>query len=281
MVSRGTNSCNSIETKDYLVTQESFVIEEKEKGISFTRPVIADEEIDKYYNTTDYLSHSSNKTLMSFFFNLFSKIMVKKKTSFMLGLGGASAYLDYGCGVGKLISSMNKKGVASYGYDTSLLAISICNNKSLNASSNLDDLPNQYNLISFWHSLEHVSDHTKVLKKTKKMLSKNGTMVVALPNYDSFDAKFYSKFWAAYDTPRHRVHFTKKGFIKVASQLGFEVVKTKPLFLDSFYISMMSEKYKQSLFYFLKGLFIGALSNLCFLFTKQASSHVYVLKNLK
>ena len=281
MVSRGTNNRNSIETKDYLVTRESFVVEEKEKGISFTHPVVADEIIDKYYNTTAYLSHSSNKTLISFFFDFFSNIMVKKKASFMLGLGRVNTYLDYGCGIGKLISSMNKKGVASYGYDTSSLAISVCNNKSLNASSNLDDLPNKYDLISFWHSLEHVSDYTKVLKKTKKMLSKNGTMVVALPNYASFDAKFYSKFWAAYDTPRHRVHFTKKGFIKAASQLGFEVVKTKPLFLDSFYISMMSEKHKQSLFYFLKGFFIGALSNLSFLFTKQASSHVYVLKNLK
>ena len=281
MVSRGTNNRNSIETKDYLVTRESFVVEEKEKGISFTHPVVADEIIDKYYNTTAYLSHSSNKTLISFFFDFFSNIMVKKKASFMLGLGRVNTYLDYGCGIGKLISSMNKKGVASYGYDTSSLAISVCNNKSLNASSNLDDLPNKYDLISFWHSLEHVSDYTKVLKKTKKMLSKNGTMVVALPNYASFDAKFYSKFWAAYDTPRHRVHFTKKGFIKAASQLGFEVVKTKPLFLDSFYISMMSEKYKLSLFYFLKGFFIGALSNLSFLFTKQASSHVYVLKNLK
>ena len=281
MVSRGTNSSNSIETKDYLVTHEPFFVEEKENGISFTHPVVADEEIDKYYNTADYLSHSSNKTLMSFFFNFFSKIMVKKKTFFMLGLGGVNTYLDYGCGVGKLIDSMNKKGVASYGYDTSSLAISVCKDKSLSASSSLDDLPNQYDLISFWHSLEHVSDYAKALKKSKQMLSKNGNVVVALPNYDSFDAKFYSKFWAAYDAPRHRVHFTKKGFIKAAGQLGFDVVKTKPLFLDSFYISMMSEKYKQSLFYFLKGFFIGAFSNLCFFFTKQASSHVYVLKNLK
>ena len=247
MVSHGTNSSNSIETKDYLVTHESFVVEEKENGISFTHPVVADEEIDKYYNTTDYLSHSSNKTLMSFFFDFFSKIMVKKKTSFMLGLGGVNTYLDYGCGVGKLIDSMNKKGVASCGYDTSSLAVSVCKNKSLSASSSLDDLPNQYDLISFWHSLEHVSDYAKALKKTKQMLSKNGNVVVALPNYDSFDAKFYSKFWAAYDTPRHRVHFTKKGFVKAASKLGFDVVKTKPLFLDSFYVSMMSEKYKQSL----------------------------------
>jgi len=281
MVSRGTNSGNSIETRDYLVTNELFFVEEKENGISFTYPVVADEEIDKYYNTTDYLSHSSNKTLMSFFFDFFSKIMVKKKTSFMLQLGGVNTYLDYGCGVGKLINSMNKKGVASYGYDTSSLAVSVCKNKSLSASSNLEDLPNQYDLISFWHSLEHVSDYAKALNKTKQMLSKNGTVIVALPNYDSFDSKFYSKFWAAYDTPRHRVHFTKKGFVKAANKLGFEVVKAKTLFLDSFYISMMSEKYKQSLFYFLKGFFIGTLSNLCFFFTKQASSHVYVLKNLK
>jgi 2-polyprenyl-3-methyl-5-hydroxy-6-metoxy-1,4-benzoquinol methylase len=207
--------------------------------------------------------------------------MVKNKTSFMLRLGTVSTYLDYGCGVGKLINSMKKKGVASYGYDTSSLAVSACNNKSLKASSNLGDLPNQFDLISFWHSLEHVSDYTKVLKKTKQILSKNGSLVVALPNYDSFDAKFYSKFWAAYDTPRHRVHFTKKGFVKAAKQLGFDVVKVKPLFLDSFYISMMSEKYKQSFFYFLKGLIIGALSNFSFFFSKQASSHVFVLKNLK
>jgi 2-polyprenyl-3-methyl-5-hydroxy-6-metoxy-1,4-benzoquinol methylase len=183
MVSRGTNNRNSIETKDYLVTRESFVVEEKEQGISFTHPVVADEIIDKYYNTTAYLSHSSNKTLISFFFDFFSNIMVKKKTSFMLGLGCVNTYLDYGCGIGKLISSMNKKGVASYGYDTSSLAISVCNNKSLNASSNLDDLPNKYDLISFWHSLEHVSDYKKVLKKTKKMLSKNGTMVVSTQNF--------------------------------------------------------------------------------------------------
>lgn len=281
MVSRGTNTRNSIETKDYLVTHEPFFIEEKVKGISFTHPVVTDEKIEKYYNTIDYLSHSSNKTLMSVLFDFFSKIMLKKKTSFMLKLGPVNAYLDYGCGIGKLVSSMNKKGVASYGYDTSALAVSACKSKSLKVSSNLNDLPNQYDLISFWHSLEHVSDYVKVLNKTKQILSKNGTVVVALPNYDSFDAKFYSKFWAAYDTPRHRVHFTKKGFVKAASQLGFDVVKTKPLFLDSFYISMMSEKYKQSLFYFLKGFFVGALSNLFFFFTKQASSHIFVLKNLK
>lgn len=281
MVSRGTNICNSIETKDYLVSNETFLVEEKEIGISFTKPVVNDEKIEKYYNTTDYLPHSSNKTLMSFLFDFFSKIMVKNKTSFMLRLGAVNTYLDYGCGVGKLIKSMKKKGVESYGYDTSSLAVSACNNKSLKASSNLDDLPNQFDLISFWHSLEHVSDYTKALKKTKQILSKNGSVVVALPNYDSFDAKFYSKFWAAYDTPRHRVHFTKKGFVKAAKQLGFDVVKIKPLLLDSFYISMMSEKYKQSFFYFLKGLFIGALSNIFFFFSKQASSHVFVLKNLK
>ena len=73
---------------------------------------------------------------------------------------------------------MKKKGVASYGYDTSSLAVSVCNNKSLKASHNLDDLPNQFDLISFWHSLEHVSDYTKALKKTKQILSKNGSVVV-------------------------------------------------------------------------------------------------------
>ena len=104
---------------------------------------------------------------------------------------------------------------------------------------------------------------------------------MALPNYDSFDAKFYSKFWAAYDTPRHRVHFTKKGFIKAASQLGFDVVKTKPLFLDSFYISMMSEKYKQSLFYFLKGLFYWRTLKSFFPFHKTSKLTRLCVKKLK
>ena len=109
MVSRGTNSCSSIETKDYLVSNETFIVEEKEKGISFTKPVVNDEKIERYYNTIDYLPHSSNETLMSFLFDFFSKIMVKNKTSFMLSLGAVNTYLDYGCGVGKLINSMKKK----------------------------------------------------------------------------------------------------------------------------------------------------------------------------
>ena len=85
-------------------------------------------------------------------------------------------------------------------------------------------------------------------------------------------------FWAAYDVPRHRFHYSVRGIKKLMKSHGFECLKTKPMLLDAFYISIMSEKYKKSKLSFVKGIMVGLISNLIGLFNSSYSSSVFVFK---
>ena len=75
----------------------------------------------------------------------------------------------------------------------------------------------KYDVITCWHSLEHVHEPWVYLDKIKKSLTVDGFLIVALPNYQSTDAKIYKEFWAAYDTPRHLYHFTIKSMNKTTT----------------------------------------------------------------
>ena len=87
-------------------------------------------------------------------------------------------------------------------------------------------------------------------------------MLVAVPNLASFDAAYYGPYWAAYDVPRHLWHFTPQGLQERVETQGFRLLKTYPLWFDSFYISILSETYANNKFAFLRGLFVGLYSNI-------------------
>jgi 2-polyprenyl-3-methyl-5-hydroxy-6-metoxy-1,4-benzoquinol methylase len=128
-----------------------------------------------------------------------------------------------------------------------------------------------------YHVLEHVPDVEKQKEKILELLQPNGVLILALPNYESFDAKFYGKYWAGYDVPRHLFHFNKKA-VRSLFEKDFEIIKMKPMWFDSFYVSILSSRYKKSLFPFFSGMFIGLLSNLIAMSTKEPSSITYILK---
>ena len=104
-------------------------------------------------------------------------------------------------------------------------------------------------------------------------------MIIAVPNYKSFDAKYYKEFWAAYDVPRHLWHFNQESISKLVAKQNMKVEKIKPMLFDSFYVSMLSEKYKTGTMNLVKGFWSGLRSNIKYLSTKEASSLIYVVKN--
>lgn len=118
----------------------------------------------------------------------------------------------------------------------------------------------------------------KQILKFSSILDVDGTLIIAVPNYRSYDAEHYKEYWAAYDVPRHLWHFSRTSMDKVFDTYGFEVVKTKPMFFDAFYVSLLSEKYKTKKSNFVSAFFIGLFSNLKGLRTKEHSSIIYILK---
>lgn len=151
--------------------------------------------------------------------------------------------------------------------------------KKMELLSNLDQIKNKkFQVITLWHVLEHLPDLNDDIQKIKSLLNEEGTLVIAVPNFKSFDANYYKEFWAAYDVPRHLWHFSTKSIEGIFAKHGMRLIKKSPMWFDAFYVSLLSEKYKSGNSNFLRALFVGFKSNVLGLITKEYSSVIYILK---
>ena len=132
-----------------------------------------------------------------------------------------------------------------------------------------------------WHVLEHVPDLENQIIELKRLIKPNGTILIAVPNFKSFDANYYKEFWAAYDVPIHFWHFSKTAIEKLFAKQNLNLAKVLPMKFDSFYVSLLSEKYKTGKMNFIKAFFIGLKSNWKGTKNNEFSSHIYVIKNTK
>ena len=131
-----------------------------------------------------------------------------------------------------------------------------------------------------WHVLEHVPDVSAQIKELKRLLKPAGTIVIAVPNFNSFDAKHYKDFWAAYDVPRHLWHFSRLSIEKLFEREKLQLLETRPMLFDAFYVSLLSEKYKTGKMNFVSAFFIGLKSNWKARTTNEYSSHIYIIKKI-
>ena len=191
--------------------------------------------------------------------------------------------LDIGCGTGDFLETAQQNKWQVSGIEPNEKARQIANKKTNQSVYETKDLSkfahNSFDVITLWHVLEHLPNLEDHIETFKKLLKPNGTLVIAVPNYNSFDAKYYKQFWAAYDVPRHLWHFNQTSISKLVATQSFLVEKVKPMWFDAFYVSMLSEKYKSGKINPIKGFFIGLRSNMKALRSKEASSLIYIIKN--
>jgi len=265
--------------KDHFLTKESFSLIKYDKGVLRTMPDLSEKALSKYYESEQYASHNRVRGFLGSLYVFFSRMMLKFK------FGTIKRYLkkeglvvDFGCGNGDFVSYVSAQNKKVIGIENNKRAVEVCEKKQIKVLSSVSSVQSKINVITFWHSFEHLSNPEKVIKAVKKHTDKDSVVVVALPNYKSFDAKHYDRFWAAYDVPRHRFHYSKNGIKQTMKKFGFQCVKTKPMFLDAFYISMISEKYKSNKLFFIKGFVVGIISNLLGFFNSNYSSSLFVFK---
>ena len=146
-------------------------------------------------------------------------------------------------------------------------------------SSELENLsPNSFDVITLWHVLEHVSDLNSYISRLHKLLKDNGRLIVAVPNYKSYDAFYYKSFWAGFDVPRHLWHFDQNSMSNLFNKNNMHLEAIAPMKFDAFYVSLLSEKYKTGKMNYLRALYVGLLSNLKANRTKEFSSLIYTIK---
>lgn len=283
----GTANIKKIfEVRDYTVSNKKFSIwQNNELDFRFTNPVPDENEIKNYYQSEDYISHSEiKKGLINRLYLLARKWTVSSKKRLTNQLNKKKGYLlDVGCGAGFFLNHMKENGWKCSGIEADKRS----RNQTIEryglqiiAPSAISELESgKYNVITLWHVLEHIHELHSSMKEYFRLLAPGGRLILALPNYRSYDAEFYNENWAAYDVPRHLYHFTPEAVKNLLEKHNFKPELKKLMPLDAFYVSMLSEKYRNGSM--LRAIFIGFLSFLKSVFnTDRSSSVIYIAKKI-
>uniref|UniRef100_UPI004047E5E9 methyltransferase domain-containing protein n=1 Tax=Roseivirga sp. TaxID=1964215 RepID=UPI004047E5E9 len=271
-----------LESRDYFLTKQQFrIVTCSNCSLSFTNPRPEITELQKYYKSDNYISHSNKaNNLTNLLYKLVRSFTLWQKYKLIsrsLENPSHVDHLDYGCGTGHFINYTNSKGWNSIGYEPDSSAIKNNNQLIFNDISKISK-DHTFDVITLFHVLEHVSELNETLHLLISKLKPNGTLLLALPNHKSADAIHYAEYWAGYDLPRHLYHFSQESIDQLSIKHGIKIERTVPMFFDSFYVSILSEKYRNSNFAFLKGIFNGMRSNMKARNGMEYSSLVYLLK---
>lgn len=290
LVCQSSNTEHFLNCQDHFVSQEQFhIIQCKNCGFKFTADAPDIPAMGKYYKSDSYISHSdTQKGLVNKMYHKVRDIMLNRKRKLIDSVSDGKKLLDIGCGTGYFPDFMKHKGYQVTGIELDDDARNFAKKHFGLEVYHPDDLlgksvKESYDVITLWHVLEHLHESDKYIGWIKNALKVNGVLIIALPNCDSYDARSYGKFWAAYDVPRHLWHFTPDSFEKYLSGHGFKLKKIKRLPFDAYYNSLMSARYAGKFSPMVHGFFTGWISNLLSLFnSSKTSSVIYLLhKNEK
>ncbi len=260
------NISKFIDCKDFTVTKESFrIVQCNACQLKFTNPRPPEIAIGPYYQSEEYISHTATKKgIINRIYLIVRQYTLVKKVQLILRLVGKSKRVfDYGAGTGDFLKTMKNAGFTVEGMEPSAQAREYAlKTHGLVIQDRLGQAGNGelFDVVTMWHVLEHVHRLDKTLGALKDKLAGGGVMLVAVPNADSYDARVYKQYWAAYDVPRHLYHFNQSSMKRLLQKHGLQVSNVLPMVFDSFYVSMLSEKYKGGSI--LKAFFNGLWSNI-------------------
>lgn len=261
---------NHQQLKDHSISQEEFLLCLCTNcKLIFTNPRPTESKIQEYYESEDYISHKDqSNNFINYIYKQVRKITLKQKLAIINEQHTEkSKILDIGAGTGHFLETAKKNGWKTFGIEPNKEARKILQEKGIKTYEGLQEIKKgkKFTVISLFHVLEHIHDLRKTAKKIHKLLENTGTLYIAVPNTDSWDANQYKEFWAAWDVPRHLYHFNQESINYFAKEFNFNIVKKVPMYFDSYYVSILSEKYintsKAPLKHFLKGLLNGFRSN--------------------
>ena len=272
--------------KDHSVSGEKFELRYNESlDMLETYPQPSLQNLPSYYESEDYISHTDAKrNLFESVYHLVRSYSLKQKLRLINNQSvSGKTLLDVGCGTGDFLQTALKNNWNVFGVEPNPQARNIANKKTNNVVYDADKISEfkkeSFDVITLWHVLEHLPNLEEQLALYKSLLKKEGTLIIAVPNFKSFDATYYKEFWAAYDVPRHLWHFSRTAISKLVSKNNMKVVKTLPMMFDAYYVSLLSEGYKSGSKNPLKAFYIGFRSNLKAKQSKEYSSHIYIIKN--
>lgn len=286
-VCQGKNIAFKLKAEDYTVSHQLFEIWQcSQCNARFTQGIPSPDAIGQYYQSEDYISHTETKSgLINRMYHSVRKITLRSKQNWVKSSVGLKhgSILDVGCGTGSFLSYMKQIGWDITGLEPDAGARQVAKQLYQLDIQPIDELftlpAASFDVITLWHVLEHVHGLHAYMEQLHRLLKPGGSLLIAVPNYTSLDAAHYGKYWAAYDVPRHLYHFSPQSMQWLLEKHHFKLHKKHPMVFDSFYVSLLSEKYKSGKSRLLSGGWNGFLSYLKGLkYVDTCSSIVYESK---
>ncbi|MFD0863170.1 class I SAM-dependent methyltransferase [Sungkyunkwania multivorans] len=268
--------------KDHTVSGEIFqLLKNKELDMLVTSPKPTAEKLPSYYQSEDYISHTDAKrSIFEKVYHLVKKYALAKKVRTITRYQKQKGQLlDIGAGTGDFLREAKKRGWDIAGIEPDEQARALAGKKGIELQKNTQHLDDEcFDAITMWHVLEHVPDLEKQILELKRLLKKDGTIFIAVPNFNSYDANHYKEFWAAYDVPRHLWHFSKKSIAILFEKYQMQIIQILPMKFDAYYVSLLSEKYKTGKMNTIKAFLTGVKSNLTATSSGEYSSLIYIIE---
>jgi SAM-dependent methyltransferase len=279
-----------LSANDYLVSKQIFsIVRCEDCGFVFTNPRPISNDLGRFYLSDEYISHTDSKgSVLEKIYDVVRKYMLKRKLALInkhINTNTERLLLDYGCATGEFLMKAKTSGFQVVGVEPGDHPRA----KAIAKGIEVFDSPeilfsgsylNRISVITLWHVLEHIPDLHQTLRAFGRIIRDDGLIVVAVPEYNSYDAKFYKKHWAAWDVPRHLSHFNEETMVKLFELIGFKKVGIYPLLFDSFYVSLLTEKNLMRKFPgIIRAFIIGCVSNIVALLNLYPySSQIYMFK---
>lgn len=274
-----------LKVQDHSVSGEEFeLLLDDELQLLKTSPQPDAASLGRYYESDDYISHTDSKrSLFEKLYHVVKQKALRDKVKLIEKVHPLKGrLLDIGAGTGDFLVQAKGSAWDIVGIEPSAKAKGIALKKEVTFIDTIDLIEaDSIDVVTMWHVLEHVPDVEKQIADLKRIIKPDGIIIIAVPNFKSYDALHYGKFWAAYDVPRHLWHFSKTAIEKLFALQGMRLVKVMPMKFDSFYVSLLSEKYKTGRMNLIKGFLTGLRSNIKAGGTSEYSSHIYIIKKGK
>lgn len=276
-----------LQARDYLVSGQLFsMCRCPHCGLVITNPRPDADELSSFYQSNDYLSHATKaSTCTELIYMAVKHLMLSRKVRFLKQwVQRGDRMLDIGTGTGDFPQRMKRAGLQALAIEPEEKAAEVARKKGVEVYADLQAMGPEnmksFAMITMWHVLEHMPDPNKHLNKIRGLLLEDGLLVVAVPMINSYDASFYRQYWAAYDLPRHLLHFSSETLVKLVENHGFKLIKKRSLPFDAFYISLLSETHMKVLpkpVAWLRAIYAGLVSTMAYWSGRRpASSQVFV-----